>query len=133
MRKSSPSRRSSPGCAWRCISNQPTAPHGARAGVLQAREPRWGNLIGDIDESEAKTAAIRGDNETHGPIIIRQVKYRNHVVEQDHRTGKRVTCPMLGLKMARGAPGTMITLAILSRQEGESPVCWMHTRTVMLS
>src|SRR5262245_56734517 len=48
-----------------------------------------------IDGSEANEAAIKRDNEeyrTH--IIIRQVKYLNNVVEQDHRAVKRVTRPM---------------------------------------
>jgi transposase-like protein len=52
-----------------------------------------------IDGSEANAAAIRGYNTEHGTaIIIRQVKYLNNVVEQDHRAIKRVTRPMLGFK-----------------------------------
>jgi putative transposase len=31
-------------------------------------------------------------------IIIRQVKYLNNIVEQDHRAVKRITIPMLGFK-----------------------------------
>ena len=38
-------------------------------------------------------------NEEHGTaIIIRQLKYLNNLVEQDHRAVKRVTRPMLGFK-----------------------------------
>jgi transposase-like protein len=45
-----------------------------------------------IDGSEANATAIRGYNEAHGTsMIIRQVQYLNHVVEQDHRAVKRVT------------------------------------------
>jgi putative transposase len=52
-----------------------------------------------IDGSEANPAAIRGYNEAHATaIVIRQVKYLNNVVEQDHRSVKRVTRPMLGFK-----------------------------------
>jgi putative transposase len=52
-----------------------------------------------IDGSEANAAAIRAYNKEHGTaIIIRQVKYLNNVVEQDHRGVKRVTRPMLGFK-----------------------------------
>ncbi len=52
-----------------------------------------------IDGSEANEAAIRGYNEAHGTaIILRQVKYLNHLVEQDHRAVKRITRPMLGFK-----------------------------------
>src|SRR5665647_1002225 len=32
------------------------------------------------------------------PIIVRQVKYLNNIVEQDHRAVKRVTKPMLNFK-----------------------------------
>jgi transposase-like protein len=52
-----------------------------------------------IDGSEANASAIRGYNDEHGrPIIIHQVKYRNNLVEQDHRGVNRLTRPMLGLK-----------------------------------
>jgi putative transposase len=52
-----------------------------------------------IDGREANAAAIRGYNEAHDTAIsIRQVKYLNNVVEQDHRGVKRVTRPMLGFK-----------------------------------
>src|SRR5262250_813059 len=50
-----------------------------------------------IDGSDANEAAIKSYNEAHGTaIIIRQVKYLNNIVEQDHRAVKRVTRPMLG-------------------------------------
>ena len=31
-------------------------------------------------------------------IIVRQIKYLNNIVEQDHRGIKRITKPMLGFK-----------------------------------
>ena len=38
-------------------------------------------------------------NEEHGTaIIIRQVKYLNNVVEQDHRAVKRMTRPHAGVQ-----------------------------------
>jgi transposase-like protein len=36
-------------------------------------------------------------------MIIRPVKYLNHVVEQDHRAVKRVTRPMPGSKSCAAA------------------------------
>jgi len=52
-----------------------------------------------IDGSDANTAAIKRYNETHGTAIaIRQVKYFNNIVEQDHRGVKRITRPMQGFK-----------------------------------
>ena len=58
-----------------------------------------------IDKSGANLAAleaINADRET--PIKIRQSKYLNNLVEQDHRTIKRRTRPMLGFKTFRCAP-----------------------------
>ena len=37
------------------------------------------------------------------PILVRQVKYLNNIVEQDHRAVKRVTRPMLDFKSFRSA------------------------------
>jgi putative transposase len=67
-----------------------------------------------IDGSEANAAAIRGYNEAHGTaIIIRQVKYLNNVVEQDHRAVKRVTRPMLGFKAFETAQGTLVGIELM--------------------
>src|ERR1700704_230919 len=41
--------------------------------------------------------------ERETPITIRQVKYLNNVVEQDHRAIKRITRPVLGFKDFRCA------------------------------
>jgi putative transposase len=57
-----------------------------------------------IDKSGANLAAleaINSDRET--PIKIRQSKYLNNLVEQDHRAIKRRTRPMLGFKTFRCA------------------------------
>src|SRR6201997_3518377 len=57
-----------------------------------------------IDKSSANLAAleaINADRET--PIKIRQSKYLNNLVEQDHRAIKRRTRPMLGFKNFRCA------------------------------
>jgi transposase-like protein len=67
-----------------------------------------------IDGSEANAAAIRGYNEAHGTaIIIRQVKYLNNVVEQDHRAVKRVTHPMLGFKSFDAAQVTLAGIELM--------------------
>jgi len=39
---------------------------------------------------------VNAERET--PIKVRQVKYLNNIVEQDHRAIKRRTRPMLGFK-----------------------------------
>ena len=67
-----------------------------------------------VDGSEANAAAIRSYNEDHGTaIIIRQVKYRNNVVEQDHRGVKRVTRPMLGVRFFDAAQCTLAGIELM--------------------
>jgi transposase-like protein len=52
-----------------------------------------------IDKSGANTAAIGRYNADHETAInLRQCKYLNNIVEQDHRAIKRMTRPMLGFK-----------------------------------
>jgi putative transposase len=57
-----------------------------------------------IDKSGSNMAALEAVNaERRKPIIVRQVKYLNNIVEQDHRAIKRRTRPMLGFKDFRCA------------------------------
>ena len=57
-----------------------------------------------IDKSGANTAAITSIQADTGlPIEMRQSKYLNNLVEQDHRAVKRITRPMLGFKSFRCA------------------------------
>ena len=54
---------------------------------------------GTIDKNGANTAALESHNTKNKVgIEIRQVKYLNNIVEQDHRAIKRQTRPMLGFK-----------------------------------
>src|SRR5471030_3044303 len=57
-----------------------------------------------MDKSGANKAAIDAINAGREvPILVRQIKYLNNIVEQDHRAIKRVTRPMLNFKSFRGA------------------------------
>ena len=57
-----------------------------------------------MDKSGANKAAIDEINASSStPIIVRQVKYLNNIVEQDHRAVKRVTKPMLNFKSFQSA------------------------------
>ena len=57
-----------------------------------------------MDKSGANKAAIDAINAGRDePIVVRQVKYLNNIVEQDHRAIKRVTKPMLNFKSLRCA------------------------------
>jgi len=67
-----------------------------------------------IDGSEANEAAIKSYNQEHGTsMVIRQVKYLNNVVEQDHRAVKRVTRPMLGFKSFEAAQCTLVGIELM--------------------
>ncbi|WP_245163685.1 IS6 family transposase [Burkholderia latens] len=57
-----------------------------------------------VDKSGANLAALQAINTgRETPLRIRQCKYLNNIVEQDHRTIKRITKPMLGFKDFRCA------------------------------
>ena len=57
-----------------------------------------------MDKSAADLAALKAINaERETPIRIRQNKYLNNVVEQDHRAIKRIVKPMMGFKDFRCA------------------------------
>ena len=57
-----------------------------------------------IDKSGANTAAIEGIRADSGADIeLRQSKYLNNLVGQDHRAIKRIVRPMLGFKSFRCA------------------------------
>jgi putative transposase len=67
-----------------------------------------------IDGSGANEAAIKSYNEAHGTTIsIRQVKYFNNIVEQDHRGVKRITRPMLGFKAFDTAQSTLVGIELM--------------------
>lgn len=61
-----------------------------------------------IDKSGSNTAALQAlKEETGAEIEVRQVKYLNNLVEQDHRAVKRVVRPMLGFKSFNSARRTL--------------------------
>jgi putative transposase len=67
-----------------------------------------------IDGSDANEAAIKRYNEEHGTAIeIRQIKYLNNLVEQDHRAVKRITRPMLGFKSFAAAQNTLVGIELM--------------------
>jgi len=67
-----------------------------------------------MDKSGANKAAmddINGNREM--PIIVRQVKYLNNIIEQDHRAIKRVTRPMLNFKSFRAARNVLAGIELM--------------------
>ena len=73
----------------------------------------------NIDKSGANKAGIKGYNSVNGRRVkIRQCKYLNNVIEQDHRRIKRITRSMLGFKNFRSAQATLAgieTMAMIKK------------------
>jgi len=68
----------------------------------------------NIDKSGANTAGIKSYNiENHGRIEIRQCKYLNNIVEQDHRFIKRKTKRVLGFKNFYAAQNTLAGIELV--------------------
>jgi putative transposase len=67
-----------------------------------------------MDKSGANKGAIDSLNAGRDvPIIVRQVKYLNNIVEQDHRAIKRVTRPMLNFKSFRSAGSVLAGIELM--------------------
>ena len=67
-----------------------------------------------IDQSGSNTAAIRHYNKLHKTaIVMRQSKYLNNLVEQDHRAVKRLTQPLLGFKSFWAACCTIAGMEVM--------------------
>lgn len=61
-----------------------------------------------MDKSGANKAAIDAINaDREIPIVVRQAKYLNNIVEQGHRAVKRVTRPMLGFRSFQTAKNVL--------------------------
>ena len=68
----------------------------------------------NIDKSGSNKSAIDDFNEDNGTLIeIRQCKYLNNIVEQDHRFIKRLIRPMLGFKTFRSAEITLAGIEVV--------------------
>ena len=69
----------------------------------------------NIDQSGANTAGLKQvnrDNKTR--IKIRQCKYLNNIIEQDHRRIKRLTRSMLGFKNFYAAQRTLAGIEVMA-------------------
>ena len=68
----------------------------------------------NIDKSGSNKAALNSINEkTEEQIEIRQCKYLNNIIEQDHRNIKRITRPMLGFKNFHSAQTTLAGIELM--------------------
>jgi putative transposase len=67
-----------------------------------------------MDKSGSNKAAIDAINAGRAvPILVRQVKYLNNIVEQDHRAIKRVIRPMLNFKSFRSAGSVLAGIELI--------------------
>ena len=67
-----------------------------------------------MDKSGANKAAMDAINkEREVPIEVRQIKYLNNIVEQDHRAVKRITKPMLGFKSFWAAKAVLTGIELM--------------------
>ena len=69
----------------------------------------------NIDQSGANKAGLKQMNRDHNKRIkIRQCKYLNNIIEQDHRRIKRLTRPMLGFKNFHAAQRTLAGIEVMA-------------------
>jgi putative transposase len=67
-----------------------------------------------MDKSGANKAAIDEINASREiPVTVRQTKYLNDIVEQDHRAVKRITKPMLGFKSFQSAKNILAGIELM--------------------
>jgi putative transposase len=67
-----------------------------------------------MDNRGANKAAVGAINAGRAvPILVRQVKYLNNIVEQDHRAIKRMTKPMLNFKSFRAAGSVLAGIELI--------------------
>ncbi|HYX38409.1 MAG TPA: IS6 family transposase [Oligoflexus sp.] len=69
----------------------------------------------NTDKSGANAAGLKAFNHEHSTDIeLRQVKYLNNIVEQDHRRIRQRTRPMLGFKTFMSATKTIAGIEIMA-------------------
>ena len=67
-----------------------------------------------MDKSGSNKAAMDEINQHREvPIEVRQIKYLNNIVEQDHRSVKRITKPMMGFKSFRAARNVLAGIELM--------------------
>ena len=84
-----------------------------------------------IDKSGANTAALAAlQEETGHAIEIRQSKYLNNLIEQDHRSVKRIVRPMLGFKAFHSAKVTLQGIELMHMiKKGQMLAAHRQTRS----
>jgi transposase-like protein len=84
--------------------------------VLKAQHPKTPRVI-TVDKNAAYPVAIdelREDQTLKAETPLRQSKYLNNIVEQDHRAIKRIVKPMMGFKSFNSARSTLSGIEAMS-------------------
>ena len=78
-----------------------------------------------IDKSGSNVAALEAMNAGPGKrIVVRQVKYLNNIVEEEHRAVKRLTRPMQGFKSFWSAAKILAGIELMHMiRKGQMIVC----------
>ena len=67
-----------------------------------------------MEKSGANKAAMGGINKAReAQIAVRQIKYLNNIVEQDHHAVKRIMKPMMGFKSFRTAYNVLASIELM--------------------
>lgn len=77
-----------------------------------------------MNKSGANKAAMDALNAGRDvPVLIRQIKYLNNIVEQDHRAIKRLTGPMLNFNSFRAAGSVLAGIEPIHMiRKGQFPI-----------
>ena len=65
-------------------------------------------------KTETEPAIKQYNEDNNKRIKIRQRKYLNNIIEQDHRKIKRITHPMLGFKNFNAAQNTLTGIELMA-------------------
>ena len=83
----------------------------------------------NIDQSGSNQAGLKQLNRDNKPRIkIRQCKYLNNIIEQDHRRIKRLMRPMMEFKNFHAAECTLAGIEVRGDYAGSSPANWYQNR-----
>jgi IS6 family transposase len=83
--------------------------------ALRSKHNQMPRVI-NVDKNAAYPPAIdelKNDNTLSKTVEVRQIKYLNNIVEQDHRAVKRITHPMLGFQSFHTASRTLKGIEIM--------------------
>ena len=90
----------------------------------------WKYLYRAVDKSGANKAAMNEINTgRQNPIVVRQVKYLNNILEQDHRAIKRITRPMLNFKSFRASRNVLAGIELMHMiRKGQFMIAGINAR-----